>query len=141
MGNIINPQEIHEAINAADDALIALRRAEKSLSGASGWGLWDLLGGGFFSDLMKHSKIDQAQSELQQAQAALGRFRKELADIDRLPDINLDIGDFLRIADYIFDGIFADGMMQMKISKGRQQVQEAILQIENIRSRLWAMLG
>lgn len=141
MGNIVNPQEIHEAINAADDALIALRRAEKSLSSASGWGLWDLLGGGFFSDLMKHSKIDQAQNELQQAQAALGRFRRELADIDHLPDISLDIGDFLRIADYIFDGIFADGMMQMKISKGRQQVQEAIRQVEAIRSRLWAMLG
>ena len=35
MGYMQNQQEIHEAICAADDALEALRRADRSLSSAS----------------------------------------------------------------------------------------------------------
>lgn len=80
MNPIQDPREIHEAINAADDALIALRKAEKSLSSAGSWGVLDLLGGGFFSSLMKHGKIDQAQYALEDARFALQRLQAELSD-------------------------------------------------------------
>ena len=60
MGYMQNQQEIHEAICAADDALEALRRADRSLSSASSWGLWDMFGGGFLSTMMKHGKMDDA---------------------------------------------------------------------------------
>ena len=141
MSNLQNPQEIHEAINAADDALIALRKAEKSLSNAGGWGLWDILGGGFISTFLKHERIDKAQSELEEARRALTRFRSELNDVGRAADFNLDVSSFLRFTDYFFDDIFSDLMVQSKISKGRRQVQQAIDQIENIRRQLWSMLG
>lgn len=141
MNHIQNPQEIHEAINAADDALDALRRAESSLRSAGNWGIFDMLGGGFLTDLFKHGKIDQAQAELQEARAALMRFRNELADIGRTADLDLDMGDFLRFADYFFDGLLADWMVQSKIRQGQKKVQQAIIHIENIRRQLWAMLG
>ena len=141
MSHLINPQEIHEAINAADDALIALRSAERSLSSAGNWGLFDMLGGGFFSTLFKHGKIDQAQQELEEARHALSRFKNELADLNRSADFDLDIGDFLRFADYFFDGFLADWMVQSKIHQGRAKINQAICQIENIRRQLWAMLG
>ena len=141
MNHIQNPQEIHEAINAADDALDALRRAEASLRSAGNWGIFDMLGGGFLTDLFKHGKIDQAQTELQEARAALMRFRNELADIGRTADLDLDMGDFLRFADYFFDGLLADWMVQSKIRQGQKKVQQAIIHIENIRRQLWAMLG
>lgn len=141
MNSIFNPQEIHEAIHAADDALIALRSAEESLAMASGLGIWDMLGGGFFSSLIKHSKIDQAQREIENARAALRCFRSELADLNQAADFNLDVSGFLRFADYCFDDIFSDLMVQSKIRRGRRQVQQAIAQIEEIRARLWCMLG
>lgn len=141
MNSIFNPQEIHEAIHAADDALIALRSAEDSLAMASGLGIWDMLGGGFFSSLIKHSKIDQAQREIENARAALRRFRSELADLNQAADFDLDVSGFLRFADYCFDDIFSDLMVQRKIRRGRRQVQQAIAQIEEIRAGLWRMLG
>lgn len=141
MNSIFNPQEIHEAIHAADDALIALRSAEESLAMASGLGIWDMLGGGFFSSLIKHSKIDQAQREIENARAALRRFRSELADLNQAADFDLDVSGFLRLADYCFDDIFSDLMVQSRIRRGRRQVQQAIAQIEEIRARLWRMLG
>lgn len=141
MNSIFNPQEIHEAIHAADDALIALRSAEESLAMASGLGIWDMLGGGFFSSLIKHSKIDQAQREIENARAALRRFRSELADLNQAADFDLDVSGFLRFADYCFDDIFSDLMVQSKIRRGCRQVQQAIAQIEEIRAGLWRMLG
>lgn len=141
MGYIQNPQEIHEAINAADDALIALRSAERSLAAAGGLGLWDMLGGGFLASFFKHNKIDQAQHEIEQARIALQRFRNELADLNRAADFDLDVGSFLRFADYFFDDIFSDVLVQSKISQGRRQVQQAISQVDEIRRQLWAMLG
>ena len=141
MNNIQNSQEIHEAINAADDALIALRGAERSLASASGLGIWDMLGGGLISSFFKHSKIDQAQDEIDEACAALSRFKNELRDLRYIANFDLDVGGFLRFADYCFDDIFSDMMVQNKIHQGRRQVQQAIRQVEEIRARLWAMLG
>lgn len=141
MNDIQNPQEIHEAINAADDALAALRNAEKSLSSAGGWGIWDMLGGGFFSSLMKHSRIEDAQRDLEAARRALARFKNELADLGRVAEINLDMGNLLRFADYFFDNIFSDMMVQSKIREGQRQLSQAIDRVEEVRRRLWAMLG
>ncbi|MBQ8506236.1 MAG: hypothetical protein IJ466_02230 [Clostridia bacterium] len=141
MSNMINQQEIHEAIYAADNALDALRRAEESLASAGNWGIWDMLGGGFFSTIFKHNKLDQAQQEIEEARSALRRFKKELSDLDRSIDLNLDMGDFLRFADYFFDGLVADWMVQSKIRQGQRKVQQAISMVEDIRRQLWAMLG
>ena len=134
-------QEIHEAIAAADDALYALERAQKSLSSAGTWGIFDMLGGGFFTSIFKHGKLDQAQAELEEARAALHRFSSELADVDREVDLQIDIGEFLRFADFFFDGFVADWMVQSKIRNAERQVKQAIYKVENIRRQLWSMLG
>lgn len=134
-----NRQEIHEAIQAADDALIALRRAEKYLSGAAGWGVWDVLGGGFLATFFKHNKINQAQYELENAQYALRRFQQELSDLNQ--SANLNIGDFLCFTDYFFDDFFSDLLVQSKIRQGQRQLRQTIERIEEIKRRLWNMIG
>ena len=58
-----------------------------------------------------------------------------------MESLEIDVGGFLQFADYFFDGIVADWMVQSKIQKGRKQVQQAIQQVERIRSKLWSMLG
>lgn len=48
--------EIREAIDAGNRALDALDEALGHLKTARGLGVWDMLGGGFLSSLLKHSK-------------------------------------------------------------------------------------
>lgn len=136
-----NEKEMHTAINAADDALLALRDAESRLSSAGNWGIWDMLGGGMISTFFKHSKINQAQESLDEARSRLYVFRNELEDLGKAVDFDLDIRDFLRFADYFFDDFFSDWMVQSKIRKGQKKIQTAIRQVENIRRQLWATLN
>lgn len=79
MNNVYDKEkEVREAIQAGQRALLALGNAERYLSSASGWGLWDMFGGGMFSSLMKHSKMDDAQRSIEQAQRALQNFNNEI---------------------------------------------------------------
>ena len=128
--------EIDEAAAAADRALMNLRQAAKELDSASSWGIWDMLGGGLISTLCKHSRIDDAKESLEAAKSSLSCLRKELADIDIPDGIEINIGEFLTFADYFFDGLLADWMVQSRIGEASRQVEEAIARVEAIRRKL-----
>ena len=103
-----NEQEIREAIQAADSALFHLRNAQQKLRSARNWGIYDLLGGGFFSTLIKHSKMDRARDEVEAARNAVCRFSRELSDVAGSAQFEMDTDDFLAFADYFFDGFLAE---------------------------------
>ena len=91
-----------------------------------------MLGGGFFASMVKHSKLNNAQEEMEMARENLRIFQRELRDI-RVPiDFRIDIGSFLTFADYFFDGLVADWMVQSKINDAYGQVEEAIEQVSMI---------
>ena len=52
-------KEKREAIDAGNRALRSLRTARENLNSAKNWGLVDMFGGGFFSTMLKHSKMDR----------------------------------------------------------------------------------
>ena len=52
-------KEKREAIDAGYRAINSLKTARDNLNSAKNWGLLDMFGGGFFSTMLKHSKIDQ----------------------------------------------------------------------------------
>lgn len=114
-------KEIMEAITAADLALESLNEAKKDLSKAAGWGVWDMLGGGLFGTFMKHSRMDDARHAMEMARTRMRGLKSELMDVNLPEDLKLDIGDFLTFADYFFDGIIADWMVQSKINKSSRQ--------------------
>ena len=60
-------KETQEAISAGERALSSLRNAQNELSSAKNWGLFDMLGGGFVSTLVKHGKMDNAKRYMEQA--------------------------------------------------------------------------
>ena len=126
-------QEIREAREAGIRALNSLRRAQKYLDSARGWGIYDILGGGMISSLIKHSKLGDAQRCIEQAQADLDEFRQELMDVD-LPWVQAD--NFLSIADCFFDNFLADFMVQQRIKEARRRVEEACLRVEDALRRL-----
>ncbi len=131
-------REIREAIDAADNALYHLEAARKYLGSAGNWGLLDLFGGGFISGLVKHSKMADAENEIEAAKNALQSFSKELRDVSGYSSIH--ISEFLTFADFFFDGFLADVLVQSKISEAKQQCDDAIYQVERIKRDLESRL-
>ena len=129
-------KERREAIAAGSRALDSLREAYMKLDSARGWGIYDIVGGGLFSSLIKHNKMDQAQEYLQAAKRDLKYFEAELQDLNNFENINLDTQDFLGFADLVFDGLFADVMMQNRINEARSKVSTAIYRVEDGLNRL-----
>ncbi|MFU0827228.1 MAG: Methyl-accepting chemotaxis protein [Lachnoclostridium sp.] len=133
-------KELQEAINAGENALYSLRRAKNSLQSAKNWGLWDIFGGGFLTNIIKHSKLNDASSYMEEARQDLRTFQSELRDINTNINFGIDIGDFLKFADFFFDGFIADYMVQSKINDARRQVDEAIERVESVLAQLRARL-
>lgn len=140
MENQNQEQEIREAIQAADYALQCLDRAESHLNSASNWGIIDMLGGGLLTTMVKHSKMDDAAADLNEARDALQRFSRELQDVHSFVDFPFNTADFLSFADFFFDGFIADWLMQDRINTARDQVGEAKQRVNAIRSQLGQMV-
>ena len=128
--------EIREAINAGERALRSLQDAKSSLNSARGWGILDILGGRGLSGLIKHVKIGDARSSLDQAKADLECFSRELSDVREIQGLEIEIGDFLTFADFFFDGFLADIMVQSKIRQAQDQIDYAIDRVQNMLGRL-----
>ena len=129
-------REAAEAMDAGSACLSQIEAIQSELGSAEGWGTWDLLGGGFISDVAKHSHLDQAQNLVNGLQACLRRFRTELADVTVYADLQIQIDGFLRFADYIFDGVFADWAVLDRIHDSQARVENTRAQIEAIMHRL-----
>ncbi|MCI8535210.1 MAG: hypothetical protein HFG68_06505 [Hungatella sp.] len=138
MTDKIRRQEIDEAIRAGDKALISLRLAQEKLSSAKNWGILDILGGGLITNMVKHSKINDASSYLREAKDSLRVFQRELKDIPDFTALEIDIGSFLSFADFFFDGFIADYMVQTKISDAKDKINEAIIRVESLLRELKA---
>ena len=138
MTDKIRRQEIDEAIRAGDKALIGLRLAQEKLSSAKNWGILDILGGGLITNMVKHSKINDASSYLREAKDSLRVFQRELKDIPDFTALEIDIGSFLSFADFFFDGFIADYMVQTKISDAKDKINEAIIRVESLLRELKA---
>lgn len=129
-------KEKREAINAGRKALASLKQAQKDLDSAKNWGFWDMIGGGTISTVIKHSKMDRAKQNMQEAKYALKSFSKELNDVNMALHLDIETGDFLSFADWFFDGFFVDWMVQNRIRQASAQVSEAIRRVEGVLKKL-----
>ena len=124
-------KELAEAIQAGDSASRGLRRVQTDLQSAANWGTWDMLGGGMLSTMAKHSKIDSARQHAHAAQRQLRRFQEELADAGQRLSVSLEIGGFSKFADYFFDGLIADWVVQSKIREASSACSSAMSQVSS----------
>lgn len=129
-------KEVNEAIRAGEQALGSLRTAEENLASARKWGIADMLGGGLIVNVMKHSRLDDASYYLETAKKDLERFQRELGDVPDYEGLRIDIGNFLSFADFFFDGLIVDYMVQSRISEARDKIQEAIRKVEHLLTEL-----
>lgn len=123
-------REILEAIDAGNEALESMRSARKYLNSARTWGIMDIFGGDFLTNVVKHSKMDHAREYLERANRDLERFTRELRDVPA-EYLKLDAGGFLTFADFMFDGLLADVLVQSKINEARQQLDRMIPSTED----------
>ena len=132
-------KEISEAIEAGKRAWKALDKAESCLDSARGFGIWDMVGGGFLSSALKHSKVDDAQKYMEKAQRELSNFSRELRDVQMYGEIRVDFGGLVKGFDMFCDSFLVDVLVQSKINENRKNVREAKRRVENAVSQLEQM--
>ena len=97
-------QELRQAEAAGERALESLYILRDTLNSAKNWGLLDLFGGGAFTGLIKHSKMETAAGLINRAKKDLESFQKELKDVPVSLDLRMEIGSFLSFADFFSAG-------------------------------------
>jgi DNA repair exonuclease SbcCD ATPase subunit len=133
-------RQLEEALAAGDEAVAALSRTKTALGRAQSAGTWDLfLGGlpGMIATASKHGSLDEAQRQAGHAQHALAALRRELKDVDPQPhvgDVSLD--GFSRFADYFFDGLIMDWVVQSRIDRSLSSVRSTYDQVAALISSL-----
>lgn len=124
-------KELVEATAAGNSALAAIQQIQRTLASAANWGTLDLLGGGMLTTMAKHSKMDAAKTQARTAQRMLLQFEKELADADQRLQVSLHIDGFSKFADYFFDGLISDWIVQSKIKNANSECTRTISQVKN----------
>ena len=134
-------REIREAIQAGEAALRSLERAKEKIGSAKNWGIFDMMGGGLFSSLFKHSKIDRASADIEEAKRQLAVFKRELEDVSISEDFSVGIGDGLRFIDTFLDNVFADVVVQSRINSAIDRLDKVSGQVRGILTKLYSLLS
>jgi hypothetical protein len=139
----VEVREITEAITAGNDVISSLEQVIKSLESAESWGTWDILGGGLLTTAIKHSRIDDAQNDINIVQRRMSQFTRELADIRQQVELGIDLGAFESFADYFFDGLIVDWVIQSKISasldrskQAKQKIVRVVKELEELKKNV-----
>lgn len=123
-------KELKDAARAGQSALSAVQDIQGTLASAANWGTLDMFGGGMLTTMAKHSKMDSAKSQARIAQRKLLQFEEELADADQRLQISLQIDGFSKFADYFFDGLIADWVVQSKIRKAKDECSRTTARVK-----------
>jgi hypothetical protein len=118
-------KEMTEAIMAGIQVVSGLDQVIKSLESAENWGAWDIMGGGLISTAIKHSRIDDARSGVNDVQVKISQFKRELADVRKNVELQIDIGELASFADFFFDGLIVDWIVQSRIVDSLEQSKKA----------------
>ncbi|WP_129788672.1 hypothetical protein [Promicromonospora panici] len=119
--------ELHEVISAAERASAALAGASRHLDSAGNWATYDTFGGGgFFADMMKRQKMDQAVELMRNADESLRAPSRELGDLGRDGVGGIEADGLIGTFDVWFDDIFNDWTVMNRINEARDRVREAL---------------
>ena len=130
MSNELMRKEVQEAVQAGERALQSLYTAKEQLNSAKNWGIFDMLGGGLFASMIKHSKLGNVSASLEEARYDLQIFQRELSDVHIPQNLQINVNGFLSFADFFLDGLIADYLVQSRINDAREQVEDAIERVE-----------
>lgn len=132
--------EVDEAFNAGKSILNRIDEALKYLGSANSWSTMDMLGGGFFTDMMKYDKIDEAENLMSKVESELRRYELELKDVEYEWNSSYEfISGGHRAMDIFFDNIFTDISNNKKINNNINSLENLKNQIITVQNRLKGM--
>jgi chromosome segregation ATPase len=130
-------REVAEAIAAGQEAHQAVNQVLQNLKSAQGWGAWDMLGGGLLATAVKHNRIDDARKAAYEVQEALRRFQRELADVEQSAKFIVeDISSFETFADFFFDGLIIDWVVQAHIDRSLDNTRATAGRLDDLLAQL-----
>lgn len=138
MDNRPQQSQINEAVSIIDRLIPLVNDAERNLSSARNWGVLDVLGGGFIVDLIKHSKLNNASNSMEQVNYLMQNLQRILGSINT-NDYSMNVGNFVSLADFLFDGAIADIYMTSKIMSSLDEVRKLKNKLFELRNRLTSM--
>ena len=131
-------KEIAEAIRAVEAVTALTLEAENKLSSAKSWSTYDtFFGGGIIGDLVKYSKLDEANQHIAEINSAAELMQKELQDVDLALENKMEhIGGGERFFDIAFDNIFSDWSIRGKISSNLDHIRTFLSELQTISEQL-----
>ena len=128
--------ETDQAIQAGQAAHVQAQQALSTLRSAKGWGVYDLLGGGLLSGLIKHSRMDKAEQEIAQLAVKAIQRAAKLRDVRVRCDATTELSAFWRVTDIVWDNLFSDWTALSQISEAKEQVERTDARILDILRQL-----
>ena len=131
-----NLKEINDVQKIIDEILSLIDEADTKFNKARNWGFFDILGGGFITDLFKHSNLDSASDIMNKINYLLKDLQRELDEVVTPTDFSMNTNTFASFADFIFDGVLADAYMQSKIMSSLKELKNLRSTLLNLKSKL-----
>ncbi|MCI6271595.1 MAG: hypothetical protein MR601_01470 [Erysipelotrichaceae bacterium] len=125
-------KELLEAKLISKNILELIDKAIDKLNSAKNWGIFDMIGGGFITSLIKRSKIDDVNSLLNEIEYQLDKLSKELNDINYSLPQGIDNGFMSQLFDIGFDNFFMDIMVQSELNETKNQLSYLWNEIKRI---------
>ena len=128
--------EINEAIEAGQDAQMRIHRIQETLRSAKGWGIYDLLGGGLISGMMKRIRMEKAQQQIEELRGSLERFNSELKDVQVQCSASAELSEWLNITDLVFDNPLSDWLSLSKIKDAKAEIDRTAEEVTALLAKL-----
>ena len=128
--------EINEAIEAGQDAQMRLRRIQETLRSAKGWGIYDLLGGGLISGMIKRIRMEKAQQQIEELRSSLERFNSELKDVQVQCNTSAELSAWLSITDLVLDDPLSDWLSLSEIKDAKAEIDRTEKEVTALLARL-----
>jgi len=131
-----NEPQVNEALNLVNRLIPLVNDAERSLSSARNWSFLDVLGGGFITDLIKHSKLNNASNTMNQVNYLMQQLQRVLGSIQFPVDYRMNVGGFSTFADFFFDSGIVDAYMMSKIWTSLNEVRKLQDKLYDLKGKL-----
>lgn len=106
------------------DTMTQLDKMINQLKSAKQWSWVDLLGGDFFSSMVKRKKMKNISSDLQKLQPQLNALKHNLQDANIQVDSSFDHSTSRQFFDTFFDNIITDLKVQGEIKDMLAELKE-----------------
>ncbi|OLS23996.1 MAG: hypothetical protein HeimC3_22210 [Candidatus Heimdallarchaeota archaeon LC_3] len=103
----------------------------RKLDSAKGFANWDtFMGGGFFVDSMKHSRVRDARNAVQQGHYSVERAYKIVTNLPTIRKPHIEEGNYLW--DTWFDNIWSDMQARERINRSRESVRYTVSEVHSV---------